>query len=108
MLHLHLNRVVTAFLPCLCLCLSHMFLFGLVLQKKHTAWCFICILIGLQYIFLHSFLLVSVIHGLVCFVFSQKRDTYGAWEHYLGLEHTDSTPKRSHTSNQVLLHLFSL
>jgi len=29
-----------------------------------------------------------------------KRDTYGAWEHYLGLEHTDSTPKRSHTSNQ--------
>ncbi|KAH8955666.1 hypothetical protein BDL97_08G152600 [Sphagnum fallax] len=29
-----------------------------------------------------------------------KRDAYGAWEHYLGLEHTDSTPKRSHTSNQ--------
>lgn len=23
-----------------------------------------------------------------------KRDTYGAWEHYLGLEHADSTPKR--------------
>lgn len=30
----------------------------------------------------------------------QKRDTYGAWEHYLGLEHTDSAPKRSHTTNQ--------
>ncbi|CAK9213983.1 unnamed protein product [Sphagnum troendelagicum] len=29
-----------------------------------------------------------------------KRDSYGAWEHYLGLEHTDCTPKRSHTSNQ--------
>jgi hypothetical protein len=53
---------------------------------------------------------VCVCHpwSCVCFVFSQKRDTYGAWEHYLGLEHTDSTPKRSHTSNQVLLHLFSV
>eukprot|EP00897_Mesotaenium_endlicherianum_P006819 jgi/Mesen1/6165/ME000317S05299 len=30
----------------------------------------------------------------------QKRDTYGAWEHYLGLEHTDTAPKRSHQSNQ--------
>jgi ubiquitin carboxyl-terminal hydrolase 7 len=34
-----------------------------------------------------------------------KRDSYGAWEHYLGLEHTDCTPKRSHTSNQVLFPL---
>nr|XP_024389477.1 ubiquitin carboxyl-terminal hydrolase 12-like isoform X2 [Physcomitrium patens] len=30
----------------------------------------------------------------------QKRDTYGAWEHYLGLEHADCAPKRSHTTNQ--------
>eukprot|EP00850_Spirogloea_muscicola_P017054 SM000143S00719 [mRNA] locus=s143:49387:56676:- [translate_table: standard] len=30
----------------------------------------------------------------------QKKETYGAWEHYLGLEHTDTTPKRSHQSNQ--------
>jgi ubiquitin carboxyl-terminal hydrolase 7 len=33
----------------------------------------------------------------------QKRDTYGAWEHYLGLEHTDTAPKRSHAVNQVYL-----
>ena len=40
----------------------------------------------------------------------QKRDTYGAWEHYLGLEHTDSAPKRSHTTNQVrdFLHVCKL
>ncbi|KAJ7569829.1 hypothetical protein O6H91_01G096500 [Diphasiastrum complanatum] len=30
----------------------------------------------------------------------QKRDTYGAWEHYLGLEHADSAPKRVHQLNQ--------
>ncbi|CAK9866222.1 unnamed protein product [Sphagnum jensenii] len=30
----------------------------------------------------------------------QKRDTYGAWEHYLGLEHADMAPKRSHAANQ--------
>lgn len=30
----------------------------------------------------------------------QKRDSYGAWEHYLGLEHTDTAPRRSHQSNQ--------
>ncbi|KAH8931222.1 hypothetical protein BDL97_19G010400 [Sphagnum fallax] len=30
----------------------------------------------------------------------QKRDTYGAWEHYLGLEHADTAPKRSHAANQ--------
>lgn len=26
----------------------------------------------------------------------QKKDSFGAWEHYLGLEHVDSNPKRSH------------
>uniref|UniRef100_A0A453K4A5 ubiquitinyl hydrolase 1 n=1 Tax=Aegilops tauschii subsp. strangulata TaxID=200361 RepID=A0A453K4A5_AEGTS len=31
----------------------------------------------------------------------QRRDVYGAWEQYLGLEHTDTTPKRSYTANQV-------
>ncbi|GBG84805.1 hypothetical protein CBR_g39181 [Chara braunii] len=29
-----------------------------------------------------------------------QRDTYGAWEHYLGLEHADTAPKRPHQSNQ--------
>ncbi|KAL6585578.1 CSN-associated deubiquitinating enzyme Ubp12 [Orobanche minor] len=30
----------------------------------------------------------------------QRRDIYGAWEQYLGLEHSDTTPKRTYTSNQ--------
>ncbi|KAL6199593.1 hypothetical protein ACLB2K_029377 [Fragaria x ananassa] len=30
----------------------------------------------------------------------QRRDVYGAWEQYLGLEHSDSTPKRSYAANQ--------
>ncbi|CAN6342895.1 unnamed protein product [Urochloa humidicola] len=30
----------------------------------------------------------------------QRRDVYGAWEQYLGLEHTDTTSKRSYTANQ--------
>ncbi|PWA85934.1 MATH-like protein [Artemisia annua] len=30
----------------------------------------------------------------------QKKDVYGAWEHYLGLEHPDTTPKRPFTANQ--------
>ncbi|GLT57010.1 hypothetical protein SLA2020_300170 [Shorea laevis] len=30
----------------------------------------------------------------------QRRDVYGAWEQYLGLEHSDNTPKRSHVTNQ--------
>ncbi|EYU19865.1 hypothetical protein MIMGU_mgv1a0004251mg, partial [Erythranthe guttata] len=29
-----------------------------------------------------------------------KRDVYGAWEQYLGLEHSDNTPKRSYAANQ--------
>jgi ubiquitin carboxyl-terminal hydrolase 7 len=31
----------------------------------------------------------------------QKKDTYGAWEYYLGLEHSDTAPKRAHQTNQV-------
>ncbi|XP_020222198.1 ubiquitin carboxyl-terminal hydrolase 12 isoform X2 [Cajanus cajan] len=31
----------------------------------------------------------------------QRRDIYGAWEQYLGLEHTDHAPKRSYVVNQV-------
>ncbi|KAL2945550.1 Ubiquitin carboxyl-terminal hydrolase 12 [Bienertia sinuspersici] len=31
----------------------------------------------------------------------QRRDVYGAWEQYLGLEHADTAPKRTHTSNQT-------
>ncbi|TKY53552.1 Ubiquitin carboxyl-terminal hydrolase 12 [Spatholobus suberectus] len=30
----------------------------------------------------------------------QRRDIYGAWEQYLGLEHTDNAPKRSYAANQ--------
>ncbi|KAJ6827494.1 ubiquitin carboxyl-terminal hydrolase 12-like [Iris pallida] len=30
----------------------------------------------------------------------QRRDVYGAWEQYLGLEHSDTAPKRLHTANQ--------
>ncbi|XP_040243046.1 ubiquitin C-terminal hydrolase 12 isoform X16 [Aegilops tauschii subsp. strangulata] len=32
--------------------------------------------------------------------FSKRRDVYGAWEQYLGLEHTDTAPKRAYTANQ--------
>lgn len=31
----------------------------------------------------------------------QRRDIYGAWEQYLGLEHSDNTPKRSYAVNHV-------
>ncbi|PIA54178.1 hypothetical protein AQUCO_00900614v1 [Aquilegia coerulea] len=31
----------------------------------------------------------------------QRRDVYGAWEQYLGLEHSDSAPKRAYAANQV-------
>nr|XP_043609008.1 ubiquitin C-terminal hydrolase 12-like isoform X2 [Erigeron canadensis] len=30
----------------------------------------------------------------------QRKDVYGAWEHYLGLEHPDTSPKRPYTANQ--------
>ncbi|KAI3783642.1 hypothetical protein L1987_42728 [Smallanthus sonchifolius] len=30
----------------------------------------------------------------------QRRDVYGAWEQYLGLEHADNTSKRSYAANQ--------
>ncbi|XP_027367555.1 ubiquitin carboxyl-terminal hydrolase 13-like isoform X2 [Abrus precatorius] len=30
----------------------------------------------------------------------QRRDIYGAWEQYLGLEHADNAPKRSYTATQ--------
>ncbi|KAL9266601.1 Ubiquitin C-terminal hydrolase 13-like protein [Drosera capensis] len=30
----------------------------------------------------------------------QRRDVYGVWEQYLGLEHADTAPKRPHVSNQ--------
>ncbi|KAF5938223.1 hypothetical protein HYC85_025729 [Camellia sinensis] len=31
-----------------------------------------------------------------------RRDVYGTWEQYLGLEHSDNTPKRSYVANQKL------
>uniref|UniRef100_A0A1J3EEY8 ubiquitinyl hydrolase 1 n=2 Tax=Noccaea caerulescens TaxID=107243 RepID=A0A1J3EEY8_NOCCA len=30
----------------------------------------------------------------------QRRDVYGAWEQYLGLEHIDNAPKRAYAANQ--------
>lgn len=30
----------------------------------------------------------------------QRKDVYGAWEQYLGLEHSDNAPKRSYAANQ--------
>ncbi|KAJ8446165.1 hypothetical protein Cgig2_015936 [Carnegiea gigantea] len=35
----------------------------------------------------------------------QRRDVYGAWEQYLGLEHADTAPKRTYSSNQVNVSL---
>ncbi|KAL9318045.1 hypothetical protein ACSQ67_014562 [Phaseolus vulgaris] len=37
---------------------------------------------------------------IICACF-QRRDVFGSWEQYLGLEHTDSAPKRSYAVNQV-------
>ncbi|KAJ6995427.1 ubiquitin carboxyl-terminal hydrolase 12 [Populus alba x Populus x berolinensis] len=37
----------------------------------------------------------------VVFTRFQRRDVYGAWEQYLGLEHPDNTPKRSYAVNQT-------
>ncbi|TXG58062.1 hypothetical protein EZV62_015891 [Acer yangbiense] len=31
----------------------------------------------------------------------QRRDVYGAWEQYLGLEHSDNAPKRAYSVNQT-------
>ncbi|TQD85674.1 hypothetical protein C1H46_028726 [Malus baccata] len=33
----------------------------------------------------------------------QRRDVYGAWEQYLGLEHSDNAPKRAYAANQLVL-----
>ncbi|KAG6537891.1 hypothetical protein ZIOFF_002994 [Zingiber officinale] len=35
----------------------------------------------------------------------QRRDIYGAWEQYLGLEHSDTAPKRAYTTNQDCIHM---
>ncbi|KAG4936747.1 hypothetical protein JHK85_051666 [Glycine max] len=35
-----------------------------------------------------------------------RRDIYGAWEQYLGLEHNDSAPKKSYAVNQNHLKQF--
>ncbi|XP_008677509.1 ubiquitin carboxyl-terminal hydrolase 13 isoform X17 [Zea mays] len=34
----------------------------------------------------------------------QRREVYGAWEQYLGIEHADTAPKRVYTVNQVPSH----
>lgn len=40
-------------------------------------------------------------HFFYLFSFFQRRDVYGAWEQYLGLEHSDNAPKRAYAVNQV-------
>ncbi|KAH7299953.1 hypothetical protein KP509_24G037500 [Ceratopteris richardii] len=30
----------------------------------------------------------------------QRKETHGAWEYYLGLEHVDNTPRKAHQTNQ--------
>lgn len=42
---------------------------------------------------------------LMLLLFFQRRDVYGAWEQYLGLEHTDNAPKRSYAANQASAHV---
>ncbi|KAI7992663.1 Ubiquitin carboxyl-terminal hydrolase 12 [Camellia lanceoleosa] len=37
----------------------------------------------------------------------QRRDVCGAWEQYLGLEHSDNAPKRAYAANQIVTHLRS-
>ncbi|KAL3016701.1 hypothetical protein AAZX31_06G229800 [Glycine max] len=32
----------------------------------------------------------------------KRRDIYGAWEQYLGLEHDDSAPKKSYAVNEEI------
>lgn len=44
------------------------------------------------------------LHLILLFTF-QRRDVYGAWEQYLGLEHTDNAPKRSYAANQASAHV---
>lgn len=39
------------------------------------------------------------------FVTLQRRDVYGAWEQYLGLEHSDNTPKRAYVNQVRWLYL---
>ncbi|KAK1296176.1 Ubiquitin carboxyl-terminal hydrolase 12 [Acorus calamus] len=34
----------------------------------------------------------------------QRRDVYGAWEQYLGLEHSNTAPKRAYTANQDYIY----
>ncbi|RVW96440.1 Ubiquitin carboxyl-terminal hydrolase 13 [Vitis vinifera] len=46
---------------------------------------------------------VFSLNVLVYFV--QRRDVYGAWEQYLGLEHSDTAPKRAYAANQNATHL---
>lgn len=41
-------------------------------------------------------------------IYLQRRDVYGAWEQYLGLEHSDSAPKRAYTANQVRCYFMVL
>lgn len=35
-------------------------------------------------------------------LFFQRRDVYGAWEQYLGLEHSDNAPRRAYSFHQVM------
>ena len=45
----------------------------------------------------HDILTILIL--FIYLLFFQRRDVYGAWEQYLGLEHSDNAPKRSYAAN---------
>ncbi|KAL6311859.1 hypothetical protein AAG906_021585 [Vitis piasezkii] len=52
-----------------------------------------------KFAFLSSVAL-SIFRTLTLSLVDSRRDVYGAWEQYLGLEHSDNAPKRSYAANQ--------
>ena len=85
--------VSNRFQVCLCLLVNsrwwapvQLFFISHVLAQ-HINWLF-----WLIYLF-------KQVNVLICF--PQRRDVYGAWEQYLGLEHSDNTPKRAYAVHQV-------
>ncbi|KAL0299092.1 UNVERIFIED_CONTAM: Ubiquitin carboxyl-terminal hydrolase 12 [Sesamum radiatum] len=42
----------------------------------------------------------STVGDVISDLKTKRRDVYGAWEQYLGLEHSDNAPKRSYAANQ--------
>ncbi|XP_042437838.1 ubiquitin C-terminal hydrolase 13-like isoform X3 [Zingiber officinale] len=62
-----------------------------ILDEEFSKWKFAFVSTG-RPDYLHDSDLISV-----CF---QRRDVYGAWEQYLGLEHSDTYSKKAYSANQ--------